>query len=314
MSGLSGLLILDKPYGWTSHQAVHLVRRVTRQKKVGHGGTLDPMATGVLPIMVGRATRLMEHISTGSKEYLATVKLGEITDTLDTEGAVIERRAIDPSLDEGRAAESLSRFRGTVRQKVPLYSALRKNGKRLYEIARSGEDVDQPERTIHIDQIQLVDLSPPFIVFSVTCGKGTYVRQLAADVGEALGCGGHLIDLRRLRVGHFHHDEAVSVAALKKTPPEKLPKLLRPLRDAVSHLQEVEIETRQALTLAHGQSIAVDVGDSTEVVAATLKQRDLVALGPVVTGRLVPRRVFCSPADFPAASPRRDSTYPQTDV
>jgi tRNA pseudouridine55 synthase len=256
------------------------------------------MATGVLPILLGRATRLMEHVSGASKHYLATLELGATTDTLDAEGKVVQRRAVDPGLGADQVSSALERFTGSVRQKVPVYSAVRRDGKRLYEMARAGLEVDQPERVVRIDEIELVEVRLPHVVISVTCGKGTYIRQLASDIGEALRCGAHLTGLRRLRVGRFDLAGALEGARLEQATRRHLVARLRPLLDVVSHLDRLEVDARQATALAYGQSIAIDSKETLEPVAAKLLDGDLVALGKTSEGRFHPQRVFVSAEDL----------------
>lgn len=199
---MNGLLIIDKPAGMTSFDVVRQVRRMTKTRRVGHAGTLDPMATGVLPVAVGTATRLIEYLMAGDKAYRATLKLGSATDTQDSEGQVLEEK---PWHDIDRAAvnAAVENFIGEIDQLPPMYSALKKDGQPLYKLARQGIEVDREPRRVHVESLTIDEFSPPYMTFTVTCSKGTYVRTLCHDIGQILGCGAHMTDLRRLSCGRF---------------------------------------------------------------------------------------------------------------
>ena len=211
MSGRSrsGILPVEKGRGVTSFQVVAHLRRILRAPKIGHGGTLDPEATGVLPILIGEATKLTPYLTDLDKEYLATVRLGLTTDTQDVTGTVLERRPV-PDLERAVVDAALGRFVGAISQVPPMYSALRRGGRRLYELAREGVTVEREARQVRVYAIALVDLALPDLVIRVRCGKGTYIRTLAADLGEVLGCGGTLASLVRTRVGPYALADAVS--------------------------------------------------------------------------------------------------------
>ena len=204
----SGVIVIDKPSGWTSMDVCAKLRGVFHEKRIGHGGTLDPMATGVLPVFVGRATRAVEFAVEGEKEYLAALQLGVITNTQDATGEVVETRPVNV----GRAAleGALAAFRGQICQIPPMYSAIKIKGKKLYELARSGKEVERAPRTVTIRGLEVLDTAPEGFpqgenlwYLKVTCSKGTYVRTLCHDIGAALGCGGSLSALRRTRVGDY---------------------------------------------------------------------------------------------------------------
>jgi tRNA pseudouridine55 synthase len=208
-----GLVIIDKPAGWTSHDVVARVRRITGVRRVGHAGTLDPSATGVLVVGIGRGTRVIEYLEAADKSYRAAVRLGITTDTDDADGAAIAEldwRAL--TADQVRVA--LGRFEGDIEQVPPAYSAIKREGVPLYRLARSGAAVQPPPRRVTIHAIRDVSIDLPHVSFEVDCSKGTYVRALARDLGRALGCGGHLAALRRLRVGAFALDSAVTLETL----------------------------------------------------------------------------------------------------
>jgi len=207
---LNGVLIIDKPKGWTSHDVVARVRRALKVKKAGHGGTLDPLATGVLPIYLNEATKLVPFNLDGTKEYVATIRLGQETDTLDADGKIVsETEAFDFNREE--IEETLKRFRGTIRQKPPLFSAIKQNGVPVYRKARAGETPLLPEREAVVLSLELTDVSLPKARLAITCGRGTYIRSLVADIGRDLGCGAHVAELRRLRSGLFTIDQALSM-------------------------------------------------------------------------------------------------------
>ncbi len=224
---MDGLLVVDKPAGLTSHDVVDRLRRRWRVPRMGHGGTLDPMATGVLLILVGRATKSADTLLGLDKAYDATVTLGVTTDTQDTEGRVLAQRPVPPlTRDEVDAA--CAPFRGEIEQLVPAYSAVRFGGRRGYELARAGEPVPEKRRLVHV-ALDVLEVAGDRVTLAVTCSKGTYVRTLAHDLGQALGCGGALSALRRTRVGPWSLAEARTLAALEALAPSAVEPLLRPV-------------------------------------------------------------------------------------
>lgn len=208
----SGIFNIDKPRGITSMEVVRRIKRALGVKKgVGHGGTLDPIATGVIPVCVGQATRVMEYLLDGSKEYTCSIHMGVSTDTYDAMGEIVDEK--DSSFVEGQQVESaLREFRGEIAQVPPIYSALKRQGRRLYDLAREGVEVELEARPVLVHDIQLTDWDPPVATVAIVCGKGFYVRSLAHDLGNALGCGGHLKSLVRRRTGPFALVDAVSLS------------------------------------------------------------------------------------------------------
>lgn len=251
----AGLLVVDKGPGVTSFQVVAHVRRVLRVPRVGHGGTLDPMATGVLPVLLGAATRLSAFILGQDKEYRARVRLGVTTDTLDATGRVTAERPVPP-LDAAALRAVLRRFEGEIEQVPPMYSALHVGGRRLHELARAGVEVARAPRRVRIHALELLTWDPPELELRVVCGTGTYVRSLAADLGEALGCGAHLAALRRTRLGGFGVEEAVPWAEVQRGDPAVLWARLLPPDRAVAHLPVVRLDPSAAGRLARGQPLA----------------------------------------------------------
>ena len=205
---IDGILNIDKPYGITSMDVVRRVKRASGQRRVGHSGTLDPIATGVIPVCLGQATRLMEDVVGGAKSYLASIELGASTDTYDALGEVTERR--DPSgVSLADIEGALPEFTGDILQVPPMYSALKRDGKRLYDLARAGVEVEREPRPVTVHGIALEGWEPPVVTLEVDCGKGFYMRSLAHDLGQALGCGGHMKTLARLRSGAFSVEDAL---------------------------------------------------------------------------------------------------------
>ncbi|MFQ5400999.1 MAG: tRNA pseudouridine(55) synthase TruB [Anaerolineae bacterium] len=252
MSMKEGVLIIDKPPGMTSHDVVNRVRRVSGIRRVGHAGTLDPLATGVLLLCLGRATRLVEYLVGHTKTYEATVRLGQTTDTYDADGKVVAER---PSAGITTAAinEAMSKFRGRIRQRPPIYSAIKQQGQPLHKLARRGEEVEAPVRDVTIYELTLLAWSPPELHLRMVCSSGTYVRSLAHDLGEALGCGGHVTALRRTAVGPFTVGDALP---LGKLTPDNLADHLQPMDVAVSHLPRLELTAAAAAQMQQGQRLA----------------------------------------------------------
>lgn len=210
-----GLLNIDKPSGPTSHDIVQGVRRGVGERRVGHAGTLDPLAGGVLVLALGPATRLIEYLIGSQKSYRALIKLGVSTDTYDSEGSIIEEHAVPPDLTEIQVRAALAAFKGEVEQTPPVYSSIKIGGKSAHARVRAGETVELKPRRIRIDSIDLLAFTPPTLELMVTCSAGTYIRSLAHDLGKALGCGAMLAGLTRTESGHFHLQDAVSWDALQ---------------------------------------------------------------------------------------------------
>jgi tRNA pseudouridine55 synthase len=249
---IEGLLVIDKPGGMTSHDVVNHIRRVTGVRRVGHAGTLDPLATGVLLVCVGRATRLVEYLVGQPKTYVTTIRLGQTTSTYDADGEVMEERPalhITPDL----ISQSLTSFRGTIQQKPPLYSAIKKDGQPLYKLARRGQTTDVPLREVTIYELSLLTVNLPEITLQITCSSGTYVRSMAHDLGEALGCGGHVAMLRRTAVGSFTSQEAVPLITLNS---ENVIHKLLPMETAVAHLPYLNLNAEETKNLQHGRPVA----------------------------------------------------------
>lgn len=222
----NGIIIIDKPRDWTSMDVCAKLRGIFHEKRVGHAGTLDPMATGVLPVFIGRATRAVEFASESEKEYLAEIKLGVVTNTQDTTGEILEKRPVSVTREELEGA--LAHFRGNILQIPPMYSAIKRDGKKLYELARAGKEVERPPRPVTIHALEVGEQTgPDTYTLRVRCSKGTYVRTLCHDIGRVLGCGGCMSALRRTEAAGFSLAEAVPLEALLDAPDPAA--LLRPV-------------------------------------------------------------------------------------
>lgn len=211
---LDGILLVDKEAGWTSHDVVAKVRRLSGERRIGHTGTLDPAATGLLVLCLGRATRLVEYIAAHEKRYTGRIVLGQRTTTDDDQGDVLEQRPV-PAVSGNELQSLEQRFRGEISQVPPVFSAIKVEGIRAYAAAREGAPIDLKARTVRIERLSLTPMAPGEIELDVTCGAGTYIRSLARDIGEALGCGAHLRGLRRWRSGHFDVHNALTIGELE---------------------------------------------------------------------------------------------------
>ncbi len=287
-----GLLVLDKPSGITSHAAVQRVRRALGCRRAGHAGTLDPLATGVLLVGLGAATRLLEFLAGHDKRYRARIRLGERRDTLDREGRVLDAQPVPP-LTPDQVEGVLARWRGETDQVPPAFSAVKVDGVPLHRRARRGEDVVPPTRTVRIHRLELLEMALPDLVVDVECSAGTYVRSLARDVGDALGTGGTLWELRRVRSGAFSVDEAHSLDDLEAAGPEAWDRVLPPER-MVYDLARVDVSAEDGRALLHGRAVAAEGSPGT--VAAFDPEGRLVAIAERGAGVLKPRKVFLETA------------------
>jgi tRNA pseudouridine55 synthase len=295
-----GWLIFDKPQGMTSTQAVARVKRLYDAAKAGHAGTLDPLATGVLPIALGEATKTVPFAVEGSKEYRFTVRFGAETDTDDAEGKVVERSERRPSRAEIEA--KLADFTGKIDQVPPRYSALKVDGARAYNLARDDEDFELKARRVSVEGLTLADHpDPDRCVLEARCGKGTYVRALARDLGRALGALGHVEALRRTRVGSFDEARAVTLATLEELSASgghaALMTVLEPVETALCDIPALALSGPDADRLRRGQPVLLRGRDApiVEGTVYAISRGTLVALGEVSKGELKPRRIFNLP-------------------
>ncbi|CAB3772299.1 tRNA pseudouridine(55) synthase TruB [Paraburkholderia solisilvae] len=250
---LDGVLLLDKPVGLSSNDALIRAKRLYQAKKAGHTGTLDPLASGLLPLCFGEATKFSQDLLDADKTYEATMRLGITTSTGDAEGEVLQTREVRCS--EAGIAAALARFLGEIVQIPPMYSALKRDGKPLYEYARAGQTVEREGRRITIHTLELLACALPDVTFRVTCSKGTYVRTLAEDIGEALGCGAHLIALRRTGVGALTLEHAVTLDALSDAAQSDLDRWLQPVDALLSTFPMVRLDDEAARRFLHGQRL-----------------------------------------------------------
>ncbi len=294
---LSGFLLVDKPAGPTSFAVVRRVRKALQVKKAGHLGTLDPFATGLLPLALGEATKLVPFLEGADKTYWAEVRLGVETDTQDATGAVTARCEALP--DPAAVQAAVARFVGEIEQIPPMYSAVRHQGQRLYRLARRGEQVEVPPRKVTIYRLEVKEIALPRVILEVACGKGTYIRTLAHDLGRALGCGAHLAALRRLAVGPFPVTAALPLAQVEKHPEEARRRLL-PLADCLPNWPAVAVGPADARRLAQGQALfwtqnGFMEGQNLRVLADG-RLLAVAELRPAPQGmHLVPVRVFPRP-------------------
>ena len=256
---MNGIVIVDKPQGWTSQDVTARLRRVFNTRRIGHGGTLDPMATGVLPVFVGRATRGVEFFEHAEKTYEAVIRLGLVTDTQDISGAVLEEREV--SLSEEEFLGILQQFRGEIMQIPPMYSALKVNGQKLCDLARKGQEVERKPRPITIYQLDAADYDGLTARLTVRCSKGTYIRTLCHDIGQALGCGGCMQALRRISAGAYTIEEAVPLQELLETAePEKY---LCPVDSMFRAFPALTLTAKQETRCRNGNAFSRNAADGT---------------------------------------------------
>lgn len=253
---MDGIVVLDKPKGMTSHMAVNKVKSALQTSRAGHTGTLDPFATGVLAVCIGKATKVIPFLDEDFKEYEALLRLGISTDTMDATGRVLVEKSIG-AITKGRVMEVFSKFKGTIGQTPPMFSALKKNGVRLYKLARKGVFVERPPRAVTIKELELIDLNSNFIRFFVNCSRGTYIRVLGSDIGKELGCGGHLVDLRRVKSGKFELRDTISLEDVKKGDIR-----LIPINEALSHMKDINVGKGIAMQIKMGKQIRKSYIDS----------------------------------------------------
>ena len=256
---MNGIVIVDKPQEWTSQDVTARLRRVFNTRRIGHGGTLDPMATGVLPVFVGRGTRGVEFFEHAEKTYEAVLQLGLTTDTEDTSGTVLERR--DVHISETEFAEILTQFRGKIMQTPPMYSALKINGQKLVDLARKGQVVERKPREIEIFQLDLLEFGGDTARLRVRCSKGTYIRTLCKDIGEALGCGGCMAALRRVQAGEYTIQESVPLQVLLDA--ENPEEYLRPVDSMFRNYPAVTLSEKQETRCRNGNSFSVTMDAGT---------------------------------------------------
>lgn len=285
---IDGVLLLDKPVGPSSNKVLQRAKGLLAASKAGHAGTLDPLATGLLIALLGEATKFAGLLLDQDKEYLATLRLGETTSTGDAEGEVLRRRPVE--VDEHVVRQALARFRGETEQLPPMHSALKRDGVPLYKLARQGVTVERTPRHVRIDEVEAVRIALPEVALRVRCSKGTYVRTLAEDIGEALGCGAHLRALRRTASGRFRVEDAVTLETLDALPLAERSARLLPLGVLVADLPRAALDAGAEARLRRGQALQIS-GLAEGVVAVVGASGELIGLGRSQDGILRPLRL-----------------------
>jgi tRNA pseudouridine55 synthase len=286
----SGILLLDKPPGLTSTQALGRTKRVLGLRKAGHTGALDPMATGLLPLCFGEATKVSAFLLDADKRYLADIRLGISTDSGDADGQIISETPVPP-FSAGQLEPVLDLFRGPIEQIPPMVSALKHKGKRLHELARAGIEVERPPRPVTIHALDLLDYTSDRLTVRVDCSKGTYIRSLAMDIGAELGCGAHLTSLRRERSGPFLLSDAVTLETLEGESAEAARARLQAPDRALRHLPEVRVDAAATVRLRQGQAVQVEASESD--LLRMYCGEEFLGLGRIDGGRVLhPRRLF----------------------
>ncbi|MCG7931656.1 MAG: tRNA pseudouridine(55) synthase TruB [Candidatus Thiodiazotropha lotti] len=293
---INGVLLLDKPQGMTSNKALQEVKFLYKAAKAGHTGSLDPLATGLLPICFGEATKLSAFLLDADKRYLVKVKLGETTTTADAEGDVVETS--DPSgVTEDALRETMAEFLGEQQQLPPMYSAIKHNGERLYKLARQGIEVEREPRTIHIHGIDLLSFDLPEFEMDVRCSKGTYVRTLAEDIGKRLGCGAYVSGLRRTGVGPYDDQSMLTLEQVQEAFGEKcfaeMDEWMLPLESALADWPEVALSADAAFYMKQGQPILVPNAPTSGWVRLYANKTDFIGVGQILDdGRVAPKRLM----------------------
>jgi tRNA pseudouridine55 synthase len=293
---MNGVLIINKPQGWTSHDVVNKARRILQEKQIGHTGTLDPLATGVLILCIGKATKIVRYLEADDKEYTAALKLGMTTDTQDADGKVLEIRAYSPPT-VGQIQDALNAFQGGILQRPPVFSALKVNGVPSYRLARKGTLPEHEKRPVTIHSVRLIEYADPVARFTVHCSKGTYVRTLCADIGERLGMGAHLISLIRTRAGCFRLEQALTLEQVaERAAVGQAHRTLIPLSEAVGGFSALTVDDADARRIAHGNAVSAppgfDPGDVKAPVRVLARDGRLLAVARPREGLLRPEVVL----------------------
>ncbi|RDH90049.1 MAG: tRNA pseudouridine(55) synthase TruB [endosymbiont of Seepiophila jonesi] len=293
---ISGVLLLDKPEGITSNKALQEIKFLFKAAKAGHTGSLDPLATGLLPICFGEATKMSAFLLDADKHYRVKVKLGETTTTGDAEGEILETASTD-GVSEGTLLEVLQEFLGEQQQLPPMYSAIKHKGERLYKLARQGIEVEREPRTIHLHSLNLLSFDLPEFEMDVHCSKGTYVRTLAEDIGAKLGCGAYVSGLRRTGVGPFDDQSMVTLEQVREDFEARrfaeMDALLLPLESALSDWPEINLTPDAAFYLKQGQPVLVPKAPTSGWVRLYANEVDFLGVGQILDdGRVAPKRLL----------------------
>ncbi len=285
------MLLLDKPLGFSSNQALQKVKWLFQAAKAGHTGTLDPLATGLLPLCFGEATKFAHYLTDADKTYIATIKLGVTTNTGDAEGEVLATHSVNVS--PAQFAEACTQFVGEISQIPPMYSALKHEGKALYEYARAGVEIERASRLITIHSIQVNSFEYDVANISVSCSKGTYIRTLAEDIGAVLGCGAHLIGLRRTKTANYSIDQAVTLTQFEAMNLEQRQAALMPMDSAVLHLPAIALDADSTHYLRQGQAVWQSGINAKGLLRLYNEQQEFLGLGEQDTdGKIAPKRLI----------------------
>jgi tRNA pseudouridine55 synthase len=292
---VNGILLLDKPPGLTSNAALQLVKKMFAARKAGHTGSLDPLATGLLPLCFGEATKISGFLLDADKDYRVTCKFGERTSTGDAEGEVVEQRPLD-GLSEKQLRKAMENFVGEIEQIPPMYSALKHKGERLYKLARQGIEVEREARQVTIFELELLGFNAPLADIRVRCSKGTYVRTLVEDIGELLGCGAHVAGLRRVGLGPFDNPRMLDIETLEAVAADghyALDQLLLPLESGLAQWPDVRLTGDAAFYLRQGQPVLVPRAPTTGWVRLYEGDSRFLGMGEILDdGRVAPRRLM----------------------
>ena len=291
-----GILLLDKPAGITSNDALQIIKRLYRAARAGHTGSLDKPATGMLPLCLGEATKFSSYLLNADKTYVAVAKLGVITSTADAEGEILETRPV-PELNQEQLEKAIAQFVGNIEQVPPMYSALKVDGQRLYKLAYQGLEVERKSRPVTIHQIDLLHFDEASFEIRVRCSKGTYIRTLVEDIGLALGCGAHVSSLRRLSTGPFDETQMVSMKTIENLAKEEgdaaLDQLLVPVDSALEHLTEVNLTEEMAYQLCLGQAVSVPKAPTEGLLRIYDHEHAFIGIGTILDdGRVAPKRLL----------------------
>lgn len=292
---IDGILLLDKHPGITSNQALQQAKRLLAARKAGHTGSLDPIASGLLPVCCGEATKISAYLLGGDKRYLVTVRLGTGTATGDAEGEITARLPV-PALSDTGIESVLGRFRGRIEQVPPMYSALKQDGKRLYDLARQGIEVERPPRTVTIHELKLLDVGEDFLKLEVFCSKGTFIRTLAEDIAKAMDTVGHVENLRRTQVGVYDIKNAITLEQLEAMSLEERRQCLLPIDSAVILWPQIQLGEEMAFYLLRGQPVLIPKLQAQGFVRLYNRDGFFLGVGEVLDdGRVAPRRLFKRP-------------------
>jgi tRNA pseudouridine55 synthase len=289
---IHGILLLDKRLSVSSNRALQEVKRLFNANKAGHTGSLDPLATGLLPLCFGEATKVSAMMLDDNKRYQVVVKLGVMTDTGDSEGKVIEEKPVSElSLEE--IEDCLQCFNGEIDQVPPMYSALKHNGRKLYELAREGKIIERKARKISIFELKLLNKTPDSLTLNVFCSKGTYIRSLAEDIGHKLGCGGTVIELRRMQSGQFKIEDALTIEQLQKMDQVELKSCLIDVDKPLEGMPVLELSVDQATLIRYGQQIKIQKTGTIQGMVRMYSEQGFLGLGEMLLdGKLLPKKIF----------------------